>query len=356
MGFKLIDGLVAFLTVPLAILVVLGISASFVPPSFFLVPSFLALGLPVLFGLLIGTTVYWALRWRRWFWLCSFVLIGSFWVLPSIWAFQIPVEGKSSPIIQPNSTEINLVTYNVHGSYGLAESKEVQVQAQGKLIQKAPQIIAFQEFRSSLKSAVLLEAYPHHVHEAQLAIFSQWPITNHGYHRFPGDYNYGGNAYLWADVKSPAGVVRVYNFHLASIQLGSSNYDLPEQWSDLSDPDELELRGRRYFPLLAKGFVFRQQQQAELMSHIQSTSFPVLLCGDLNDVPGSFAYWKFARTYPDAFRQSGRGGGRTYHSALIPLRIDYVFNGTPWTPMHAEVLHLDGSDHDPLWVQFSASH
>jgi len=348
--------LVAFFTVPLVILVVLGISASFVPPTLFLLPSFLALGLPVLLGLLLAAAIYWALRWRKWFWMCLLGLIASFWVLPFIWAFQNPLADQTAPLINPSSTEIHLVTYNVHASYGLAESKEVQLQAQAQLIEKAPQIIAFQEFRSSLKSAALLRAFPHHVHQAQLAIFSQWPITNYGYHRFSADYNYGGNAYLWADVESPAGMVRVYNFHLASIQLGSSNYDLPEQWSDLSNPDELELRGRRYLPLLAKGFIFRQQQQAELLSHVEEAEVPALLCGDLNDVPGSFAYWKFARTYPDAFRQSGQGGGRTYHSPLIPLRIDYVFNGTPWTPIHAEVLPLEGSDHDPLWVQFAANH
>jgi endonuclease/exonuclease/phosphatase family metal-dependent hydrolase len=52
---------------------------------------------------------------------------------------------------------------------------------------------------------------------------------------------------------------------------------------------------------------------------------PVLFCGDLNDVPNSYAYATVKGNMQDAFLKKGFGIGRTF-SALSPtLRIDYIF-------------------------------
>lgn len=310
----------------------------------FILPSFFVLALPyvLLFHLVI--TLYWLFRWKKRFWYALVIALLAGWEMPALWAFNGSGEGEAP---------VRLITYNVHASYGPSEDLSTQFATQQKLLERDPQVICFQEFSSALATQTLSNALPFSVHRGQLSVYSKWPIIHFDYHKFSKDFNYGGNAYLWVDVESPRGTIRIFNFHLASIQLGSSEYLFPSSWIHLSSADSLELRGRSYFPLLAKGFRYRERQQQMLLESIKESPYPVLLCGDLNDVPGSHAYWQFAQVYPDAFRQVGLGSGRTYHSPLFPLRIDYVFNGTPWVPLRAEVLNLKGSDHDPLMVHFS---
>jgi endonuclease/exonuclease/phosphatase family metal-dependent hydrolase len=53
--------------------------------------------------------------------------------------------------------------------------------------------------------------------------------------------------------------------------------------------------------------------------------YPVLFCGDLNDVPNSYTYFTVKNGMQDVFLKKGFGVGRTF-SALSPtLRIDYIF-------------------------------
>lgn len=344
MGLRIVDTLVSLLMIPIAGAILLGISSFFLSPSVFILPSFFALALPYLLLFHAFITLYWLVRWSKKFWYALLILLLAGWEMPALWAFNGPGEGEASA---------RVITYNVHASYGPSEDLTTQFATQRKLLEREPHLLCFQEFSSALATPTLSREFPNYVHRGQLSVYSKWPIISSDYHKFSKAYNYGGNAYLWVDVESPKGTVRIFNFHLASIQLGSSEYLFPSSWIHLSSTDSLELRGRSYFPLLAKGFRFRAQQQKELLSAIQESPYPVLLCGDLNDVPGSHSYWQFAQVYPDAFRQAGWGSGRTFHSPLFPLRIDYVFNGTPWLPLRAEVLNLEGSDHDPLLVHFA---
>ena len=66
--------------------------------------------------------------------------------------------------------------------------------------------------------------------------------------------------------------------------------------------------------------------QANIIAQVLGDSpFPVLLCGDMNDVPNSYTYFTVRGDMQDAFLKKGFGIGRTF-SALSPtLRIDYIF-------------------------------
>lgn len=52
---------------------------------------------------------------------------------------------------------------------------------------------------------------------------------------------------------------------------------------------------------------------------------PIVLCGDLNDVPNSYIYNTIKGDMQDAFLQKGFGIGRTFNSISPTLRIDYIF-------------------------------
>ena len=65
---------------------------------------------------------------------------------------------------------------------------------------------------------------------------------------------------------------------------------------------------------------------------MDASPYPVILAGDLNDVPNSYAYTKVKGDMKDAFLEKGVGLGETFTSAtssilrILPtLRIDYIF-------------------------------
>lgn len=79
----------------------------------------------------------------------------------------------------------------------------------------------------------------------------------------------------------------------------------------------------------------------------------IILLGDFNDTPISYAHQKFSNYLSDCFRRSGNGIGRTYSDYCLPLRIDHLFCSKQWIPISCRIkneIHL--SDHFPLICTF----
>ena len=58
---------------------------------------------------------------------------------------------------------------------------------------------------------------------------------------------------------------------------------------------------------------------------MQSSPYPIILCGDFNDTPLSYAYNTISANLKDTFKESGKGIGQTF--VKIPaLRIDYILH------------------------------
>ena len=68
----------------------------------------------------------------------------------------------------------------------------------------------------------------------------------------------------------------------------------------------------------------REEAQA-IKEHIQNSPYPIILCGDFNDTPLSYAYYTISKNLKDAFKESGKGIGQSF--VKIPaLRIDYILH------------------------------
>ncbi len=52
---------------------------------------------------------------------------------------------------------------------------------------------------------------------------------------------------------------------------------------------------------------------------------PVIVCGDFNDVPNSYAYTTIGKGLNNAFAEKGSGIGRTFAAISPTLRIDNIF-------------------------------
>ena len=76
---------------------------------------------------------------------------------------------------------------------------------------------------------------------------------------------------------------------------------------------------------LKGGFEDRAIQVKELEKWIEESPYPVMVCGDLNELPYGFAYGKIRKYLRNSFEDAGRGFGFTYHRKPGFLRIDNQF-------------------------------
>lgn len=177
-----------------------------------------------------------------------------------------------------------------------------------------------------------------------LAIFSRLPIVGRG------EISFGRltqNHAMWVDVAGPGGgdTVRIFNTHLQSMSLDEG--DIVAAGSSRAG---LESKGRGLLRRFVRGAAARAWQADTLLAHLRRSPYPVLLAGDLNDLPYSYAYTQLANYLQNAWATVGFGPGNTYHGRLPPfLRIDQQFAGPQWQVLDCRIhTEIPYADHFPV--------
>ncbi|WP_338767975.1 endonuclease/exonuclease/phosphatase family protein [Bernardetia sp. ABR2-2B] len=146
-----------------------------------------------------------------------------------------------------------------------------------------------------------------------IAIFSKYPFINKGEVTFKVKTDNGA---IFADIVKGKDTIRIYNIHLESMSINQNELQLIDQ------PEQtFWYAGKR----LKRGFAMRAGQVQTIAEHIKTSPYPVILCGDLNDLPYSYTYFKLRRNLKNAFESKGLGTGFTFNGKLFFLRIDNQF-------------------------------
>jgi endonuclease/exonuclease/phosphatase (EEP) superfamily protein YafD len=99
---------------------------------------------------------------------------------------------------------------------------------------------------------------------------------------------------------------------------------------------------------LKTAFALRAEQAKVIANYISDSPYMVIVMGDFNDTPQSYAYRKIRRGNTDAFRKAGRGFGNTYRGELPSFRIDYIMHDEALVPYDFKRIKIDYSDHFPI--------
>ena len=67
----------------------------------------------------------------------------------------------------------------------------------------------------------------------------------------------------------------------------------------------------------------RRREVNQIKEDIKNSPHPIIICGDFNDTPVSYAYQQLGHNMKDAFIESGNGIGASF-SKIPTLRIDYI--------------------------------
>lgn len=190
--------------------------------------------------------------------------------------------------------------------------------------------------------------YPYEICENNNRILSKYPITT------VMDTTYTPTAITGVyKVEIGNRTVTIINNHLESIGLTPDDKQL---FTDLtSNPDSIEGRlgeMKLFTKKFLNAFERRAQQVAFVDSIANAIGGNVIICGDINDTPNSYAYRTLSRNREDAYLNLGTGPGYTYQADRMWVRIDYVLYQGDLEAKYLQRGKILSSDHYPLLVEF----
>jgi endonuclease/exonuclease/phosphatase family metal-dependent hydrolase len=163
-------------------------------------------------------------------------------------------------------------------------------------------------------------------------------------------FNYGEGDFaeplIYADVKVNNNIVRFFTTHLQSVRF--ENYDY-EALHNLKEPAGASVTQSRALAWKLKQAYKKRAMQADMLHQkIMESPYPAIVCGDFNDVPNSYTYFKVKGNLQDAFLKKGSGFGRTFRFISPTLRIDYILADKKFTVKQFNELRVNYSDHYPV--------
>jgi endonuclease/exonuclease/phosphatase family metal-dependent hydrolase len=305
----------------------------------------------------IAFIIYWLIRWKLYA-LISFIciVVGFKFILLN---FRL-----GSPVItnsQKRAGVIKLLTYNINrfNGYGTIDSGASRRGIIDLIKHEQPDIAAFEDYKvirrekgrivNALKKAMSTNFYYFNsVYNKRSrdssgnVIFSKYPIINAGPVLASGTF---AAPAIFADIRLPKKVIRVYCVHLESIHIRNKK-DYINGKIDLAKTNAIE-NG------LISAFVIRSQQAALLKQHMDSSPYPYILIGDFNDTPISFVVTELSKGLKNAFVEKGSGFGVTYHSWFPKLQIDYILVKPQFQIHSFNIIKNDFSDHYAITTDLS---
>lgn len=185
------------------------------------------------------------------------------------------------------------------------------------------------------------------------AIFSKYPIIDSAKVYMSQKTADGTESLLHADIIFNNDTIRIFTGHLQSFRFMQSDY------KDISkiknDPDERLGASKNIFRKMRVAFQKRGVQTDLIRKELDGSLYPEVFCGDLNDVPNSYAYFSVKGDKKDAFIAKGAGFGKTFYSLssgfmrrLPTLRIDYIFTDPRFDIIQVRRIPEILSDHIPV--------
>lgn len=182
-----------------------------------------------------------------------------------------------------------------------------------------------------------------------LIIFSKYPIINkQTISNYP--YNYNSN-FQYVDIVKQADTFRVFNCHLQSLRFSPTNLNYIQNPS-IKTENDIE-NSKNVIIKFKNAFLKRQVQADSVRAEIDKSPYPVIVCGDFNDVPNSYPYEKIGKGLQDAFVEKGAGMGRTFSGISPTLRIDNIFVDKQFSVNQFTRIEKKLSDHFPIITDIS---
>jgi endonuclease/exonuclease/phosphatase family metal-dependent hydrolase len=340
-----------------ALTLLISYLAVHISPGDFVLPAFFGLAYPYLLLINIILVIIWAML-LRFEALISVVVIAIGFTHFSNYIKLRKPAGDKTNTFKVLSYNVRLFNYFENNNGSNSEKKVLEfVKAQN------PDVICLQEvfgFGSSIQKEITFKAalggkYYSHMKALgtgknrfyAIATFSKYPIIRKGEIIHPGSSSLS----IYTDVLIGKDTFRIYNNNLQSFRLKRMERSFIEEIIT-SNENETGNDVKSISLSLKNGFIRRALQAQVVKDHINRSPYPVIVAGDFNDTPVSYAYRKIRKGLNDSFVNSGYGAGFTYRGNYPPNRIDYILYDNGLINSYFEIIRIKYSDHYPIVAYF----
>jgi len=335
--------------------------SGYVSPHRFLFLSYFGLFFPFILIGNILVFIAWAL-FKKWkLALLHLVVLG---ICGGAIYTYCPLHGKTDKI--PKDA-IKILTYNVMRFNNI--KKDTIGDPPNKILQYIREndadIVCIQEFGASRNNTnfisekdikTVFNKYPYYYayplqfpypnEDYGLAIFSRFPILS--IQKVPYESFYNGSFVVELDIHGKK--VTLINNHLESNKLSEEERSNYYQLTKEIDTQSLDAFTQMMTKRLSPAYKVRANQAQLIAQVVKENKNPyIIVCGDFNDTPISYARYKIKGNLRDAFVDSGFGLGITYNKYRFLFRIDYILHSDNIKSYNCTVGKLKSSDHYPLW-------
>jgi endonuclease/exonuclease/phosphatase family metal-dependent hydrolase len=326
-----------FLVLPfsaaLAAGLLLALAAPYVHPSKTVFFAWFGLAYPFLLALNLVSLLYWVFVRRLYALLPLAALIPALYFSTAYLQFRT----ETSATARPERGTLRVLSLNAQ-LFGHNQERYDAPAVASVMADKEPDIICMQEFlnrgkgdTATLSMFYLRTAMPYGYFERLndgrkygdygMVILSRRKQIRRGSIRLASNT---GNMCIWADLVQGKDTLRVYNVHLQSIRFGREDYRFI---NEKSKDNEQRVQGSvNILRRLNRAWRLRAAQSDSLRTHMENCPYPMLVCGDFNDVPMSYTYRRISSGLKDAFREAGSGLERTYQGPFPSFRIDHMLH------------------------------
>jgi endonuclease/exonuclease/phosphatase family metal-dependent hydrolase len=339
----------------------------YAPPSQYWLIGLLGLVFPILFFLMIGLFFTWLFVKSRWSWVCLAIILLGWQQIKVAFGFRLP---KEFNVAKPPNT-LRVMQWNV-SSWDEANKDQKKGLTYRRIMldlveAQNADVLCFQEFFESHNptyfdpTTPVLDSMGFKYHyfcpslmwtiefQMGVTILSKYPIVDTAQH------SYGRNQLaenlIYADIKVNDQIIRVMTTHLQSVKFSKEDYMNLSKIKNTNQEGFIE--SKTTIGKVKRAYTFRVPQADTVRKYINQSPYPVIVCGDFNDVPNSFTYFKIKGNLQDAFVQQGSGLGRTFQYISPTLRIDYILADKKFKVNQFNKITVPYSDHYPIVADFN---
>lgn len=347
-----------------ALLLFLSTLAPITSPLDLVIISYLGLGFPILLFINICFLIIWLvfLKWK--YLVIQLVILVFCW--NSINTY-IPLNSPTKDIPQKS---FKIMSYNVRGFNWLTGDEARENPIFEYMANSGADIICMQEFaveeKKNKDKIISLEEldnflveYPYRtiirlgdtINSCMygLACYSKFPIDKVARIPIESDFNGSGMYEIKIGKKS----ITIVNNHLESNRLTAEDKILFKELVVDKNRKKLDAVTQTIRSHLDPAFKTRAVQAniiAECIQIQRGKTDAMIVCGDFNEPPISYAYETIKGNFLDAFKYTGRGMGITYHEDGFYFRIDYIIHTLNLQAYNCTVGDVKYSDHYPIWA------
>ena len=336
--------------------------AGLVAPSDNILPSVAVYGFLPMLAMNILLVIVWLCmgRWE------ALISVGVILLRISYVGYFFQIGGTSEvPPAEEHPTMVTLLSYNLHNFGGKdfegvssAEHADTFLQLLDENGQ--PDILCLQEYAGAPKrditDSLKARGYSHRYGSrggsespSGTVVFSKLPIT------------YVKNIdqqKILVELQKGKRTFRVCCVHMDSYQFTLDNRDDIDEMRH----GKLDSKSRRTLTKAKETVLCHEKEWKELLRPVVTGSkVPMLLAGDMNDIPGSWLYCQITDYLDDTYCDEGSGFCTTFNGGsgkLLPLghnwlpqfRIDMVFHSKEFKTLSYHRIKSDISDHYPVLV------